>query len=148
MSQISPHISLAEATFTNTGLKNDPTPEALVAMKLVATKVFEPLRKHMGGPIGINSFYRSPAVNKAIGGAPASQHVRGEAMDISGTKYGISNAEIFEFILVKLKFDQLIWEFGTDEEPQWVHVSYKSKGNRSEVLKAYKLNGVTKYKRL
>lgn len=151
MDKISENITYEEATRSSVNLPNHPNQEQLEKMKYVAVKVFQPLRKHFGGPIGINSFFRSPEVNKAVGGAvdakglPTSQHCKGEAIDISGTKYGVSNAEIFEYILVHLPFDQLIWEFGNDDEPAWVHVSYKRSGNRKQVLKAVKRAGKTVY---
>ena len=150
---ISEHMTYAEGTYSFTGkqmsLKNDPSPATLKVMQFTAEKLFEPIRNHFGSPIQILSFYRSPAVNKAVGGAEDSQHVTGEAMDISGTKYGLDNSDIFGYILVNLKFDQLIWEFGTDDEPAWVHVSYSSTGkNRMQVLKAKKVNGKTKYFRM
>lgn len=154
MENISENITYAEATRSSSPLPNHPSPEQIVKMKYVASKVFQPLRKHFGGPIGINSFFRSPAVNKDVGGAvdaqgnPTSQHCKGEAMDISGTKYGVSNAEIFEHILINLPFDQLIWEFGNDDEPAWVHVSCKKSGNRKQVLKAVKRAGKTVYVRM
>ena len=78
MDRISKHISYKEATRSNTalrrGIDNIPDVEQLENMKLIAEKVFEPLRKHVGGPIKINSFYRSPELNIAIGGSKNSQH--------------------------------------------------------------------------
>jgi zinc D-Ala-D-Ala carboxypeptidase len=100
--------------------------------------VFEPLRIHLNTPIQISSGFRSLQVNKMIGGAKTSQHTKGEAMDLQIGSKG------FNFIKDKLQFDQLIWEFGNDENPAWVHVSYSSK-NRKQVLKATKKNGKTIY---
>jgi hypothetical protein len=152
MIKISKHITLEEAIKSETASKlkidNTPTPEHLEAMKALAESVFEPLRKHFGKPIGISSFYRSPEINKKIGGSKTSQHAIGEAMDIDANIYnnGITNAQIFNYIKNNLEFDQLIWEFGTDKEPQWVHVSYtKKRKNRKQVLRAMKINGETKY---
>ena len=115
-------------------------------MEALATHIFEPLRKWVGGPIKINSFYRSPELNKAIGGSESSQHCHGRAMDIDDT-FGVkSNAEMYGFIKENLDYDQMIWEFGDDNNPDWVHVSYVSSDeNRSRCLKAYKENGKTKY---
>jgi len=152
MDKISEHISYAEATVSAKAselkLKNDPPADLIPIIKYTAEKLFEPIRKHFGGPIQVLSFYRTEKVNAAVGGATSSQHVKGEAIDMSGTKYGTSNAEIFEYILVNLKFDQLIWEFGNDDEPEWVDESIKKSGNRGEVLRAKKVNGKTKYIRL
>jgi hypothetical protein len=156
MIKISKHITLAEAIKSETAAKlkldNTPTAEHLEAMKALAEAVFEPLRKHFGKPIGISSFYRSPEINKHInkgkGGSSTSQHAVGEAMDIDAKIYnnGITNAQIFHFIKNNLDFDQLIWEFGTDKEPQWVHVSYtKKRKNKKQILKAIKVNSETKY---
>lgn len=145
MDKISENITYEEATRTSSHSPNVPSPEHITKMKYVAEKVFQPLRKHFKGPIGILSFFRSEAVNADVKGSATSQHCKGEAMDISGTKYGISNAEIFEHILINLPFDQLIWEFGDNDEPAWVHVSCKKSGNRKQVLKAIKRDGKTVY---
>ena len=150
MKKISKHISYKEATFSQTATRKDidntPTPEILERMKALAENIFEPLRAYVGGPIKINSFYRSINLNVAIGGAKSSQHTRGEAMDIDDTFGHMSNKEMFEFIKDELDFDQLIWEFGDDNNPAWIHVSYVSnKNNRRRILKAEKQQGSTIY---
>ncbi len=151
MNKISDHISYKEATRSITakrlGIDNSPTLEHTYNMQILAEKVFEPLREHVGKPICINSMYRSPELNKAVGGSITSQHCKGQAMDIDD-KYGhATNAEMFEFIRDNLSFDQMIWEFGNSENPDWVHVSYVSEEkNRNKMLKAYKNNGKTAYK--
>jgi hypothetical protein len=123
-------------------------------MQYVAEQVFEPLREHFGVPIGITSFYRSKAVNKAIGGSSTSEHVYGSAIDIDADVIGlITNKQIFNWIKKNCEFNQLIWEFGTDREPAWIHVSCKESGNKNEIKKAYKEKNwagklVTKYKTL
>ena len=115
-------------------------------MILLSEKIFEPLRVHVGGPIKINSFYRGPELNKAIGGSAKSQHCHGQAMDIDDTYGNASNKEMFNWIKANLDYDQMIWEFGTDENPDWVHVSYVDPGsNRNRCLKAYREDGKTKY---
>jgi zinc D-Ala-D-Ala carboxypeptidase len=147
---VSKHISDKEATFSQTatrlGISNAPTEEHLENMKSTAENVFEPLREWCGHPIRINSFYRSVELNKAIGGSSSrSQHLQGKAIDIDslGKK---TNAELFYYIKDNLDFDQLIWEFGSDEEPDWIHLSYNSKDNRKQILKAYKdKNGKSAY---
>jgi hypothetical protein len=151
MENISKHISYKEATRSNTalrrGIDNIPDVEELENMKLIAEKVFEPLRKWVGGPIKINSFYRSPELNVAIGGSKKSQHCHGQAIDIDDTYGHRSNASMFKHIRYNMDYDQIIWEFGDDKNPAWVHVSYVSEEkNRHRCLQAYKENGKTKYK--
>jgi zinc D-Ala-D-Ala carboxypeptidase len=147
---ISKHISNKESVYSRTalrlGIDNTPTKEHKENMVKLAEEVFEPLRAYVGGPIKINSFYRSPELNKAIGGSSKSQHCHGQAMDIDDTFGRCTNAEMFEFIREHLDFDQMIWEFGDDDNPDWVHVSYVSpEDNRNRCLLAYKDNGKTKY---
>ena len=141
--KISEHVSYKEGTYSITAdrlnLDNDPSEEHLANMRLVSEKVFEPLREHVGYPIKINSFYRGPELNKAIGGSRKSQHCHGQAMDIDDTIGWMSNADMFNFIKDNLSFDQMIWEFGSDENPNWVHVSYVSEEkNRCRMLKAFR----------
>lgn len=148
---ISKHISKKEGVYSTTalrlGLNNNPGDYEYSNMVLTANKIFEPLRNHVGGPIKINSFYRGPKLNKAIGGSSRSQHCEGRAIDIDDTFGNMSNADMYYWIKNNLNFDQLIWEFGNDENPAWVHVSYVSEDqNRNRCLKAYKENGKTKYK--
>ena len=127
-------------------INNKPTVDHKQNMVKLAEEIFEPLRAYVGGPIKINSFYRSPKLNKAIGGSSKSQHCNGQAIDIDDTFGRMSNAEMYEFIKDNLDFDQMIWEFGNDSNPNWVHVSYVSpQQNRNRCLKAYKEKGKTKY---
>lgn len=149
--KISDHISYEEATRSRTAIRldmdNTPKPYELTNMYGVAINIFEPLREWVGGPIKINSFFRCEDLNKAIGGSSLSQHCEGRAIDIDDTFGHKTNAEMFQYIKENLSFDQLIWEFGDDKNPNWLHVSYVSEdGNRKRCLKAYKLNGSTKYK--
>ena len=152
MKNISEHISYKEGTYSVTalrlGLNNDPTKTHLSNMELLAEKIFEPLRKHVGGPIKINSFYRGPELNKAIGGSANSQHCKGQAIDIDDVYGYMSNADMYEYIKNNLSFDQMIWEFGNSDNPDWVHVSYvNEEANRNRCLLAYKdENNNTKYK--
>tara|TARA_R100000951_G_C2643940_1_gene181882 strand:- start:866 stop:1321 length:456 start_codon:yes stop_codon:yes gene_type:complete len=147
---ISKHISSKEGVYSRTATRlnidNAPTDEHERNMVLVAEEIFEPLRTYVGGPIKINSFYRSPELNRAIGGSSKSQHCKGQAIDIDDTFGKMSNAEMYEFIKENLDFDQMIWEFGSDKNPDWVHVSYVSpEKNRNRCLKAYKEKGKTNY---
>jgi len=149
--RISEHISYKEGTYSRTAfrldIKNNPDENQMYYMQLLAEEVFEPLRTYVDGPIKINSFYRCRQLNKAIGGSTKSQHCYGQAMDIDDTYGKMTNAEMYHFIKEHLDFDQMIWEFGDDENPDWVHVSYVSpEENRNRCLKAYKENGKTKYK--
>ena len=141
--KLSKHLTLAEVIKSNTalrkGIDNNPTKEHLENLKLIANRVFEPLRAFLNKPIRVNSGYRSEALNKAIGGSKTSQHCKGEALDLDINKEG------FYYIKDNLEFDQLIWEFGNDSEPSWIHVSYNRFKNRKQVLKAVKINGKTKY---
>ena len=148
--RISKHISYREGVYSITalrlGLKNDPSDDHLRNMKLLSEKVFEPLRMYVGGPIRINSFYRGPELNKAIGGSAKSQHCKGQAMDIDDTFGVMSNSTMFNWIKMNLDFDQMIWEFGDENNPDWVHVSYVDPGsNRNRCLQAYREDGKTKY---
>ena len=140
---------MKEALRSNTaqrlGIDNMPDNDTLVTMQITAQHIFEPLRNHFNEPIYISSFYRSPELNKAIGGSAKSQHCKGEAIDIDDVYSKASNADFFNYIKDKLEFDQLIWEFGDDENPAWVHVSYSLGKNRMRILKAIKENGKTKY---
>lgn len=148
---ISDHITYAEAIHSNTAkrkrIDNTPNPTQVDAMKLTAERVFEPLREWVGGPIKVNSFFRSVALNEAIGGVSSSQHCKGQAIDLDDVYGRKSNAEMYHWIKENICFDQLIWEFGTDMNPNWIHVSYVSKeDNRNRCLKAYKESYKTKYK--
>lgn len=136
---ISKHITEAEAfksqTATRKGIDNTTTDANVLANMKHVAELFEQIRAHFGKPIGISSFYRSQKLNKAVGGAASSQHVKGEAIDIDGDIFGgIKNSEIFAFAKT-LDFDQLLWEFGNEHEPDWVHISRKRIGtNRKQIL--------------
>ena len=147
---ISKHISYKEAVYSRTAQRRDiynhPENDQADNMRLIAEQVFEPLRSWVGGPIKINSFFRSPELNTAIGGSTKSQHCHGQAIDLDDTFGRATNAEMYEFIKENLDFDQMIWEFGDNDNPDWVHVSYVSEDkNRNRCLKAYKKNNKTKY---
>ena len=147
---ISDHISFKEFTKSNTakrlGIENKPGAYEVKCARDLAFHVFEPLRKWVGGPIRINSFFRCKDLNKAIGGSKNSQHCYGQAIDLDDTHGFKTNAEMFYYIKDNLEFDQLIWEFGNEQNPDWVHVSYVGPGkNRKRCLKAYKAGNKTKY---
>jgi hypothetical protein len=152
--QLSKNLSLAEVTKSATAIKrgiaNEPTITHLENLKAIAEKIFQPIREEFMCPIAVTSGYRSRDLNDAIGGSSRSQHCYGEALDLDADVYGvITNKDIFHYIQDNLNFDQLIWEFGTDEEPAWVHVSYRRNGgNRKAVLKAIKKEGRTMYQHI
>lgn len=148
---ISKHISYKEAIKSNTAtrlnIENIPDDYQLGNMELISKEIFEPLRRWVGGPIRINSMFRCVELNQAIGGSLRSQHCQGRAIDLDDTFSYKTNAEMFNYIKENLNFDQLIWEFGDENNPDWVHVSYVSEDqNRNRCLIAYKKNGRTKYK--
>ena len=149
---LSEHFTLAEAIRSESakrnGISNMPSPEHIANLKQLAENIFEPIRANFRCPILISSGYRSKELNAKIGGSNTSQHSFGQAIDIDmdGTTYGVTNAEIFHFIKDKLPFDQLIWELGNDTNPDWVHCSYSNRF-RKEVLIAYKTLGTTHYKK-
>ena len=150
MEQISKHVSWHEGTYSRTGerrgLDNTPDNEQIKCMKEVAENLFEPLREWVGGPIKINSFFRGEPVNTAIGGSKYSQHMKGQAIDIDDTFGHKTNAEMYHYIKDNLDFDQLIWEFGTDKNPNWLHISWVShRPNRKKLTIAKKVNGRTRY---
>ena len=130
---ISEHITYEEATNSSTAtrlkIRNEPDEATLYRMKILAEECFEPLRKWYGKPIRINSFYRSPELNKAVGGSTTSQHCKGEAIDISaGSKE--ENKNLFYWVKANLVFDQLINEY----DFTWVHISFRHKDNRNQTL--------------
>jgi hypothetical protein len=148
--QLSKHFELAEfirsSTAKRAGISNMPTNAHLENIKLLCEKVLEPIRVHFARPIILSSGYRSSALNRAVGGSSSSQHCSGEAADIDMDGTNVTNAQIFNHIKDNLEFDQLIWEFGTTSNPDWVHVSYESNGRqRKQILRAVKKNGATSY---
>lgn len=150
--KLSNYVSLAEVTKSDTarrkGISNEPTPEHLENLKIICVEVFDKVRTHFGVPLFISSGYRSEALNKAIKGSRTSDHSLGRALDLDQDfrGNGVTNMEVFEFIKDNLEFDQLIYEFGTTKNPDWVHVGYRKGANRKQVLVAYKEGTKTKYK--
>lgn len=151
--QISTHLSLKEVTNSDRakrfGIDNTPTTEHLVNLRLIAEKIFEPIRLHFGKPILISSGYRSKELNdKTPGASLTSQHSTGEALDLDqdSANTGITNKMVFDYIKDNLEFDQLIWEYGNSKNPDWVHVSYESTGKqRKQILRCVRVNGLPKY---
>ncbi len=116
------------------GIDNTPTPVASANLARLVEAVLDPLRERYGYPIYASSGYRSPRLNKAVGGAKTSQHVSGEAVDIYVSS-ARDRAQLFAMIYYLLPYDQLIWEKGNDEAPAWIHVSYREGANRRECLR-------------
>ena len=150
MERFSKHVSWKEGTHSNTalrrGLDNTPNEDQIKCMKDIAEGLFEPLREWVGGPIKINSFFRGEPVNTAIGGSTRSQHMKGQALDLDDTFGHKTNAEMYHYIKDNLDFDQLIWEFGDDKNPNWIHVSYVThRPNRKKLTIAKRIDGKTRY---
>ena len=150
--KLSEHLDLSEVTRSESakrkGISNMPTEAHIANFKLLAENVFEPIRTHFRCPIIISSGYRSKELNAAIGGSLTSQHCQGEAIDIDmdGTPNGVTNRMVFDYIKDNLNFDQLIYEFGDANNPDWVHVSYESTGKqRKQILRATRSGGKTVY---
>jgi hypothetical protein len=150
--KISEHLDLVEVTRSETakrkGISNMPTEAHLENFKKLAENIFEPIRTHFNVPIHISSAYRSRELNSAIGGSLTSQHCSGEAIDIDmdGSANGVTNKMVFEYVKDNLEFDQMIWEFGSSEAPDWIHISYETTGKqRKQILRATKSGGKTQY---
>lgn len=136
------YISYNEATRSQTairnGFNNTPNETEMSYMKIIGSKVFDPLREHFGYPIKVESFFRCKELNTVVGGSTYSQHRKGQAIDIDDDFGYTSNSEIFYWIANNLEFDQLIWEFGDGLNPNWVHVSYNENHNRNKLTISYK----------
>ena len=140
--KLSKNLSLAEVTKSTTakrlGIDNTPDDWTTENLRKVAEHIFQPLRDAFKCPIYVSSGYRSAELNTAIGGSRRSQHVEGRALDLDADVYGrCTNSQIFDWIRENLEFDQLVWEFGDQDNPDWVHVSFVYDGNnRKRCLKA------------
>ena len=146
--RLSKNFTLSEITKSNTakrlGIENAPNKEHLKNMQVLIRDLIQPMRDALG-PIRISSGYRSPALNRAIGGSSKSQHCKGQALDLQFWKEGeMCNQKIYDWVLKEgIEFDQMINEF----DFAWIHISLKEKGNRKQVLEAYKdSDGDTAYK--
>tara|TARA_Y100000356_G_scaffold62009_1_gene50531 strand:- start:117 stop:584 length:468 start_codon:yes stop_codon:yes gene_type:complete len=146
--RLSKNFVLSEITRSNTatrlGITNEPSKKHLENMQVLITELIQPMRNALG-PIRISSGYRSPQLNRAIGGSSKSQHCKGQALDLQFWKDGkMCNQEIYQWVLKSgLQFDQMINEF----DFAWIHISLKKEKNRKQVLEAYKdKDGDTAYK--
>jgi hypothetical protein len=141
--KLSKFFSYGEVTYCDkrTGIDNTPTTEHLENLVAVCNNIADKCREFVGGPLH-GYFYRCPALNKITPGAdPNSQHQIGQAVDLDTDKYGGDNKAMFDFIREKLTYDIMIWEFGTKDRPDWIHVSYrlpKYGVNRKFAKRAYR----------
>ena len=150
--QLSKHFNLKEFTKSETAIRkridNTPNAEHANNLKLVCEKILEPVRNHFGKPVRINSGYRGPALNAAVGGSSKSQHCNGEAVDFEID--GLPNPDLAKWVAENCEFDQIILEFYDPKEGPnsgWVHASISSKGaNRKQKLTAVTEKGKTVYK--
>lgn len=149
MTQLTANFSLNEMVKSETALRhnlpNDPTPEVTANLKTLCEKILQPVREHYGKSVKINSGYRAPDVNAAVGGSKTSDHCKGQAADIEIT--GVANAELAEYIAQNFEFTQVILEFYTQGIPDsgWVHVSYDPANLKKQTLTAVKKDGKTVY---
>ena len=149
--QLSEHFKLNEFTKSETAIRkridNTPGPAHASNLKKVCEKILEPVRKHFGKPVRINSGYRGAALNAAVGGSSKSQHCNGEAVDFEID--GLPNPDLAKWVAANCEFDQIILEFyDASEGPNsgWVHASYSEGKNRKQILTAVSVNGKTVYK--
>lgn len=144
--QLTKNFSLLELTSSETatrrGIDNTPSQTEINNLKKLCEEVMQPLRDWYGKPINITSGFRSAKLNRVIGGASSSQHVKGEAIDFTLPKEDYK--KVWKWITENLEYDQIIWEFGNSEAPDWIHISYTT-NNRNQKLKAEKQWGVTRY---
>ena len=150
--KIGKYLTFAECVKSDTAIKkgihNIPTGNEVLAMVKVCAYIYDDICEHFNSKIPVTSFYRCERLNKLIGGSVTSQHVKGEAIDLDcdSLTSGLSNKIIFNYIKNNLTFDQLIWEFGDDNRPDWVHVSVAYEGRqRMEVLRAFRIKNKTIY---
>lgn len=147
--QLTNNFSLAEMTKSETALRlnlpNDPSQEVIDNLKTLCEKVLQPVREHYGKGVKVNSGFRHPDVNAAVGGARTSDHCMGQAADIEIP--GVPNHELADWIANNLDFTQVILEFYTRGVPDsgWVHVSYVPSNLKKQQLTATKQDGKTIY---
>lgn len=135
------NFSIDDLTSTNIAHANVPNVIELDRLQALAEHILQPIYDNYNKPFRIISGYRSAAVNKVLGGSPASQHRKGEAVDIICS----DNADLFRFIRDNINFDQLIWKGGDDQQPAYIHVSYSLLNNRKEVLRMRIVDGRKQY---
>ena len=150
--KLSNNFSLSEFIESDTaerdGIDNNPTAEHLHNMVALCENVLQPLRDRLGVSIRINSGYRSKDLNTALRGSKTSEHCFGMAADIKLVVNGENQSQLLynTIIAMDIPFRQMIWEFGDDDTPRWVHISFNPANNKRQCLRAYKDNGKTKYR--
>lgn len=148
---LSPHFSLHELTSSATavryGIDNTPNGAQTANLVLLCQKVLEPIRVKYGKPVVVSSGFRCPALNRKVGGSSTSQHVSGQAADIHSVSDTLADNKALYDLIVRsgIVFDQLIYEYGNSAGPDWIHVSFSSKGNRRQKLRATKSGSKTVY---
>ena len=148
--QLSQNFSLRELTKSQTaerkGISNEPSEEHVENLKLLCTKILQPIRDHFG-VVSISSGYRSPALCEAIGSKITSQHASGQAADFEC--YSVDNNKLFNWAIENVEFDQAILEFYTgDPDSGWLHMSYNEDNNRGETLRAFRENNKVVYQKI
>ena len=147
--QLSKNFSLAELTYSSTAVNknidNTPSLEVIDNMQILVDNILQPLREQLGKSIKINSGYRSPAINVAVGGSATSDHCKGQAADIEIA--GMANGDLANYIIKNFKFTQVILEGFKKSDPNsgWVHVSYNPDNLKCQVLTAKFVNGKAVY---
>jgi hypothetical protein len=149
--KLTQNFSLEELTRSDTaerkGIDNSPTAEHIHNLAELCENVLQPLRDKVKHSIRVTSGYRSEKLNNAIGGSKTSEHSFGKAADIKLIIDGENKSEILYLAILEMgiPFRQMIWEFGDNETPSWVHISFNKDDNKKQTLRAYKDNGKTKY---
>lgn len=147
--KLSKNFSLHEMTKSETalrkGLENEPDPQQMYSLTRLCEEILQPVRD-MFGPTKVNSGFRHPDVNSAVGGSKTSDHCKGMAADIEVP--GVANGDLAQWIVDNCEFRQVILEFYTPGIPDsgWVHVSYNPDDNKKQILTAMRENGRTVYK--
>lgn len=138
------------STAKRLGIDNIPNNEQVNNLRLLCEKVLQPIREKYGKPIIISSGFRCEKLNKAIGGSPTSEHRYGMAADLHSLSDTLSdNKALWDLIrTMNLNFGQLIYEYGSDSGPDWIHISYNEKNNRKQILRCKKLNGKASYSKM
>jgi hypothetical protein len=149
--KLTKNFSLEELTRSDTaerkGIDNSPTAEHIHNLAALCENVLQPLRDKLKHSIRVTSGYRSEKLNNAIGGSKTSEHSFGKAADIKLIIDGENKSELLYLSILEMgiPFRQMIWEFGDEETPSWVHISFNKDDNKKQTLRAYKEKGKTKY---
>jgi hypothetical protein len=143
--RLTANFTLEELTKTRFALDNTPSPKVVENLQLLCEKVLQPMRDAVG-PVNVTSGYRSKVVNEAVNGARNSDHLWGYAADLQSPDG--NHRKLYDWLKANAMFSQLIYEFGNDTQPQWVHVSYNPKDLKREILRARNVGKRVTYSRL